>query len=196
MVECVRGIVDRQVGSEGSGQVKMAARYDRGNLGAAIFGELKRCRADCAGCAVDQDLVAGFQAEMLDSRIRVKGAFADDSLIEAQIRRHVSDRPGLAHAEIFRLGTVIPGRAHSKNMVSRLEHAGRRANSFDCSGEIHAEDGSSRSRGAVQQPDEDGEEEFAAIGRLTVAAWTRTSTSSRPGTGAGTSRTSITPGDP
>jgi hypothetical protein len=49
-------------------------------------------------------------------------------------------------------------------MVSRLEHAGRRANSFDCSGEIHAEDGSSRSRGAVQQPDEDGEEEFAAIG--------------------------------
>src|SRR6266550_804655 len=32
--------------------------------------------------------------------------------------------------------------------------------------------------------------------RLTVAAWTRTSTSFGPGTGAGTLRTSITPADP
>jgi hypothetical protein len=89
---------------------------------------------------------------MLDDRICVKGAFADDSLIEAQIRGHVRDRPGFGHAEIFRLGAVIPGRAHSENAVSGLEQAGGRANGFDGSGEIQAEDVSSRSPGAGQQP--------------------------------------------
>jgi len=101
---------------------------------------------------------------MLNGRIRVKGAFADDSLIEAQIRRHVSDRPGFGHAEKFRLSAVISGRAHSENAVSWLEHADRRANGFDYSREIHAEDGSPRSPAAVQEPDKGREAEFAAIG--------------------------------
>ena len=123
LVECVGGVVDRQVGSQRSGQSEVAACHDRGNLGAAILGELKRCRADRAGCAVDQDPVAGFQGEMLDGRICVEGAFADDRLIEAQIRGHVRDRPGFGHAEVFRLGAVIPGPAHSEDAVSGLEQA-------------------------------------------------------------------------
>ena len=102
----------------------MTACHDRDNLRAAIFGELKRCRADRAGRAIDQDPVAGFQGEMFDDRIGVKGAFADDSLIEAEIRGHLRDRPGFGHAEILRLGAVIPGRAHPENAVARLERHG------------------------------------------------------------------------
>jgi integrase len=64
----------------------------------------------------------------------------------------VRDRPGFGHAEILRLGAVILGRAHSENAVPGLEQAGRRANGFDGSGEIQAEDVSSRSPGAGQQP--------------------------------------------
>jgi hypothetical protein len=101
---------------------------------------------------------------MFDDRVGVKGAFADDSLVEAQIRGHVRDRPCFGHAEMFRLGAVLPERAHSKNAVSGLEQAARRANGFDCSGEIHTEDVSSRSPGAGQQPYECRVKEFAAIG--------------------------------
>ena len=108
--------------------------------------------------------MSGFQGEMLDRRICVKGAFADNSLIEAQVRGHARDRPGFGHAEILRLGAVIFERAHSENAVSGLEQAGRRANGFDCSGEIHAEDVSPRSPAAGQQPRERRMQELAAIG--------------------------------
>jgi hypothetical protein len=101
---------------------------------------------------------------MFDDRIGVKGAFADDGLIEAEIRGHLRDRPGFGHAEIIRMGTVIPERAHSENAVSGLEPAGRCANCFDCPGEIQAENLSSRSPGAGQQPYECRVKELAAIG--------------------------------
>src|ERR1700682_3280295 len=108
--------------------------------------------------------MAGFHGEMLDDGIRVKGAFADDSLIETQIRGHTRDRPGFGHAEILRLGAVFPERAHSENALSGLEQAGRRANGFDGSGEIQAEDVSSRPPGAGQQPYESRVKKLAAIG--------------------------------
>jgi len=141
----------------------VAACHDGDNLGAAIFGQLQRCRADRAGCAVDQDPVARFQCEMLDGGICVKGAFADDSLIEAQIRGHKRDQPGFGHAEVFCLCAVIPERAHSEYAVSGLEQAGRCANRFDCPGEIHAENRSSRRPAAGQQPDDCRVKELAAI---------------------------------
>jgi len=142
----------------------MSARHDRDDLRAAIFGELKRCRADRAGRAVDQDPVAGLQGEMLDDRMGVKGAFADDGLIEAEIRGHLRDRPGFGHAQILRLGAVIPERAHPENAVPGLEQAGRRANGFDGTGEIQAEDVSPRPPGAGQQPHDCRMKELAAIG--------------------------------
>ena len=43
----------------------------------------------------------------------VKGGFADHRLIEAEIRGHRRDRPGFSHAEISRLGAVIPEGARS-----------------------------------------------------------------------------------
>jgi hypothetical protein len=107
--------------------------------------------------------VAGLAAELFDARIGVEGAFAQDSLIEAQIPWHRGDRPGFGHAEIFRLGAVIPGRAHSENAVAGPEQADGGANGGDRSGEIHAEDVASRSPGTAQQPDQNRVKELAAI---------------------------------
>ena len=79
----------------------MLRRDDRRDLGAIGLRELHGRRADGAGGAVDQDAVAGLEAERLQIRVGVQSALANHGLAEAQARRHRRDRRRFGHAEVF-----------------------------------------------------------------------------------------------
>ena len=87
----------------------MARRDDRRHVGTEGLRELDRRRADGAGRAVDEDLVAGLQAEPLQAAMCVLRALAQHGLIEVGARRHRRDRSVFGHAEVLRMRSELIG---------------------------------------------------------------------------------------
>src|SRR5438105_3056469 len=93
-----RRVIDHAISAERRGHVQMPRGDHRRDVCATIFRQLYRRCTDRAGCAVNQRLATGADAEFADARPGIISAFADRSLIEGGGRRHGRDRPRFGHA--------------------------------------------------------------------------------------------------
>jgi hypothetical protein len=103
--------------------------------------ELDRRRADGAGGAIDQDVLAAPDLGLPDQRegiVRPLGTRC--GLLESQVRRHGRERTVFGHRQVLGMGAE-PGPVVAEHPIADLEGRDAAADRLDLSGKFIPEDG-------------------------------------------------------
>jgi hypothetical protein len=133
-------VVDHLIGSQRCHELEVLRVAHRGDVGAEEPGELHPCGADGPGRAVDEDPLSLAEIGQPQAPQCIESPVADRrSLLKAHAGRHVRDEGALAHADELRVRPEAEPTA-AEDVLTDRELEDLRANSFDFSRQLAAED--------------------------------------------------------
>src|ERR687888_647234 len=190
-------VVDHPFGAQALDQLHVLGAADRRHPGAEAGQQLDRRRADGPGRAVDQDGLPAADLGLPDHREGVVRALAAGGrLLVRQARRHGRERVVLGDRQVLGV-RAEPQPGEPEHPVADLERRDARADRLDPPRVLVAEDRQPWPGEPVKNRTTKGlTASHPQSVRLTVVAWTLTSSSPSPGAGLSTSAIRTTSGGP